>query len=129
MEFVAKACDGAPAEFASTESVCTGCALGKMTRAPFAHQSGSSVKTASSFEIVHSDVMGPMNPVSKGGASRSVVAYLIASKALVFDRFLEFKRVVEMQFGRKVNCIRADNATVCANKRLNALCASSGIIH
>ncbi|TYZ61547.1 hypothetical protein PybrP1_003632 [[Pythium] brassicae (nom. inval.)] len=138
MELVAKACDGVPAEFAPTECVCAGCALAKMTRAPFAYQSGTIVKTASPFEIVHGDVMGPMNSVSKGGArfvltfiddfSRCVFVYLIVLKALVFDRFLEFKRMVETQFGIKVKRIRTDNGTEIVNKRFNALCASSGII-
>ncbi|KAI9920517.1 hypothetical protein PsorP6_015847 [Peronosclerospora sorghi] len=71
MKMVASACYGVP-EFGNTAShepaLCNGCALGKMTTSPFSHTSGSKVKTQIPFELVHSDVMGPIKPVSKGGA-------------------------------------------------------------
>ncbi|KAF4146992.1 putative integrase catalytic domain-containing protein [Phytophthora infestans] len=54
---------------------CVGCSCGKMTVNPFSRQSGSTVKTQGLLDIVHSDVMGPMKPLSKGGA-RYVVTFV-----------------------------------------------------
>lgn len=93
------------------------------------------MKTSALFEIVYSDVMGPMTPVSKGGAkyvltfindfSRHVFVYLLASKVLVVERFLELKTLAKTQYGKKIKYIRTDNS----NKRFAMLCARSAIVH
>ncbi|KAI9910446.1 hypothetical protein PsorP6_010672 [Peronosclerospora sorghi] len=71
MKMLVSACDGVP-EFGNTAAhetaLCNGCSLGEMTTSPFSHTSGRKVKTQIPFELVHSDVMGPIKPVSKGGA-------------------------------------------------------------
>ncbi|KAJ0394531.1 hypothetical protein ATCC90586_008633 [Pythium insidiosum] len=67
MKMTARVCDGIPA-LAPDDDVCGGCAQGKMTTSPFAHHSGSEIKTSRPFEIVHTDIMGPIKPKSKGGA-------------------------------------------------------------
>ncbi|GMF11896.1 unnamed protein product [Phytophthora lilii] len=98
------ACDGVPEPPRQDDGICGGCARGKMLTSPFAHRSGSEVKTYQPSEIVHSNVMGPIKPVSKGGArymltfiddfTRFVHVYLISSKAVVFDKFEEYFALV-----------------------------------
>ncbi|TYZ68384.1 hypothetical protein PybrP1_005644 [[Pythium] brassicae (nom. inval.)] len=77
----------------SDSSVREGCARGKTTVAQFAYTSGSVMKTGPALEIVHSDLMGPMETVSKGGAryvlvfmddwSRFAQVYLLKAKSEV----------------------------------------------
>jgi hypothetical protein len=77
MRAVARLVDGLPdmeSDVALT-GACEGCACGKMAANPFSHRTGSHVKTQAVLELVHSDVMGPMAPKSKGG-SRYVVTFI-----------------------------------------------------
>ncbi|CAI5734635.1 unnamed protein product [Peronospora farinosa] len=124
-----KSCDGISRVVASDGGVCDGCARGKMTNSPFSHTSGSEVKTSRPLEVVHTDLMGPMNPKSKGGAlyvltfiddySRFVYVYLLAAKSQVFERFKAFRAMVEKQTDCKIKCIRSDNGGEYTNHRFN----------
>ncbi|CAI5708033.1 unnamed protein product [Peronospora farinosa] len=134
-----KSCDGISRVVASDGGVCDGCARGKMTNSPFSHISGSEVKTSRPLEVIHIDLMGPMNPKSKGGAlyvltfiddySRFVYVYLLAAKSQVFERFKAFRAMVEKQTDCKIKCIRSDNGGEYTNHRFNKYCADLGIIH
>ena len=111
----------------------------KNDESPFRQTSGSEVKTSRPLEIVHTDIMGPMNPKSKGGAlhvltfiddySRFVYVYLLAAKSQVFERFKAFRAMVETQTDCKIKCIRIDNGGEYTNHRFNKHCADLGIIH
>ncbi|KAJ0390583.1 hypothetical protein ATCC90586_011215 [Pythium insidiosum] len=106
---------------------------------PFSHTSGSEVKTSMPFELVHSDVMGPIKPPSKGGAkylvtfiddfSRRVYVNVIKSKAEVFRCFKEFVAMVRTQYGLPVQRLRSDNGGEYVSKRFSQFCASQGIVH
>ncbi|DAZ99706.1 TPA: hypothetical protein N0F65_000884 [Lagenidium giganteum] len=135
------AAEGVPAFLRQVDDVaaCEVCARGKMTVKPFAHGSGSAVKTAKKLELVHSDVMGPMNPASRGGAryvvtfiddfSRFTVAYCIKSKSEVLRCFREYKQLVENQVGSSIKCIRTDNGGEYTSKTFREYCSRSGIVH
>ena len=68
------------------------------------------MKTTSVLQVVHSDVMGPMETKSQRGArfvvtvlddySRYVVAYYVTHKSDVVDKF---------QLNTKIKCICTDN--------------------
>ncbi|KAJ0391403.1 hypothetical protein P43SY_010543 [Pythium insidiosum] len=115
---IVKAVDGVP-PVERQDGLCEGCARGKMLTSPFAHGSGSDVKTTTPFQLVHSDVVGPIKPKSKGGAqyvvtfiddfSRYVHVYLLSSKAQVFDRFKAYVALVANQYAQRVKRIRSDN--------------------
>ncbi|KAE9352691.1 hypothetical protein PR003_g4254 [Phytophthora rubi] len=139
---MSKVCGGLPAldhEYDHMIAVCGGCAERKMTTSPFARKSGSEVKTRHPLQGVHTDLMGPMKPKSKGGAlyvltfiddyRRFVYVYLLISKAQVLDRFREFKALAETQTGYKVKCLRSENGGEYTSKRFNQFCALSGIVH
>ncbi|KAJ0412135.1 hypothetical protein ATCC90586_004055 [Pythium insidiosum] len=135
---IVKAVDGVP-PVERQDGLCEGCARGKMLTSPFAHGSGSDVKTTTPFQLVHSDVVGPIKPKSKGGAqyvvtfiddfSRYVHVYLLSSKAQVFDRFKEYVALVANQYAQRVKRIRSDNGGEYLSKRFNAFCAAQGIVH
>ena len=67
------------------QEVCRGCALGKYTKASFPSSEHIAAKI---LELVHSDVCG---------------------QGEVFNRFHEFKALVENQTGKKMKVLRSDN--------------------
>ncbi|KAE9107495.1 hypothetical protein PF010_g12242 [Phytophthora fragariae] len=141
MRDVVRIVDGVP-NLASQQALagaCEGCACGKMSVTPFFHRSASQVKTQRILEVVHSDVMGPMNPKSKGGArfvvtfiddySRYVSVYMLKSKAEVLKYFDNFRQLAETQTGSTLKCLRTDNGGEYVSKRFNQFCANHGIVH
>ncbi|GMF20290.1 unnamed protein product [Phytophthora lilii] len=110
-----------------------------MSASSFLHKSGNVIKSNAPFDIVYSDVMGPLKPKSKGEAqyivtfidafSRFVQVYLIASKNLVFQRIVEFTALVKTQYRQRVKCIRTDNGGEYTSKRFDVFCRQEGIIH
>ncbi|KAI9911256.1 hypothetical protein PsorP6_009667 [Peronosclerospora sorghi] len=100
------------------------CATGKMVTFPFTRQSGSEVKTSSLFELVHSDIVGPLKPKTRvcqripPEGQRSSVC-----------KFVEFKKLVENQHSARIGCIRSDNSDEYTCAKLNRLCVANGIIH
>ena len=142
LNMISKACYGVPKlnhKVEKASSLCNGCIRGKMATSPFSHTSGSDVKTSVPFELVHSDVMGPIKPVSKGGSkyivtfiddySRMVFVYPIKAKSEVFDKFKMLKAQVETQYDSKIRCIRSDNGGEYISKRFNQYFANQGIAH
>ena len=71
------------------------------------------------LELVHSDVLGPVLVPSLSKSvyyvsfiddfSRSTWIYLLRKKPEVFDRFKEFKALVENQTEKKIKVLRIDN--------------------
>lgn len=71
LKLIVKSCHGVPSLYEKVEkasSLCIGCVRRKMSTSPFNHTFGSDVKTSVPFELVHSDVMGPIRPVSNAGS-------------------------------------------------------------
>lgn len=97
------------------------------------------METFAPFELVHSDVMGPMSPKPKSGGqyavtsiddyTRFVFVYVLKSKSEVFDRFRELLALAKNQSGRQVRRIRRDNGGEYLSKRFNQLCGAEGIVH
>lgn len=115
---------------------CTTCMLGKHTRSSFKK---SLSQAAAPLDLIHSDLCGPMEEVSLGGAryfltliddhTRKVFVYFLAQKSEVLAHFKEFKAFVEVQLERKIKAIRSDNGTEYCNKEFEKLCRSNGIVH
>ena len=71
------------------------------------------------LELVHSDVCGKMNEKSIGGAEYFLTftddkthytwVYPLKTKDQVFDRFLEWKALVENSSGNRLKTLRSDN--------------------
>ena len=86
-----------------------GCALGKNIRRPFPQ---SENKSKDPLDLVHLDVCGPMSVHSFNGYSYYVTfiddyskktwIYFLKAKSEVFERFREFKTLVENQTGKKI---------------------------
>jgi hypothetical protein len=71
------------------------------------------------LELVHSDVFGPVIVPSLGGSmyyvsfiddfSRKTWIYFMRKKSKVFEKFKEFKSLVENQTDKKIKVLRTDN--------------------
>lgn len=117
-------------------SVCIPCCEGKQTRLPFPH-SGS--RANGLLEIVHSDLCGPMETPSAGGAkyfitfvddySRKVYVYFLKNKLDIKSVFERFKNEVENETDRRIKILRTDNGKEYCNNMFLKCLADSGIKH
>lgn len=88
----------------------------KKTRLPF--QKGLSWRAKEPLSLVHTDIRGPLEPLSLGGNryfntfiddySRKLWVYRLKEKSVVFDTFRKFKARVELESGRKLKKLRSD---------------------
>ena len=123
----------------TNNDLCKGCVKGRLSVQNFSKSSTKEPKTNDVLELIHSDIMGPMNKISVGGSryilnfiddySRYVKVYFIKRKSQVFDYFMEYKSMMEGQTGKKVKCIRTDNGKELVNTKFGRECKLSGIIH
>jgi len=89
------------------------------------------------FELIHSDVCGPINPQFNGGNryfitftydfSRKTWVYFLHDKANVFDVFKKFKALVEGEFGCRIQCLRTDKGGEFTSNEFNNFCSNQGI--
>ena len=118
---------------------CEGCTLGKMNRNPFPKKSQG--RATKPYEVIHSDVCGPMQIDSKGGSkymvtfiddySRYVTVYFIKNKSEVLTKFKEYVTYVENQGGNQgnVKLLRTDNGGEYTSNDFVKYCAEKGISH
>lgn len=115
---------------------CEACCVGKQARLPFAK---SETKTKQILELIHTDVMGPMQTQSIGHAkyvltfiddySKKVFVYFMKQKSEVFDIFVKFKNFIENQTDSKIKIIRSDNGGEFCSRKFDDLFTKSGIQH
>lgn len=115
---------------------CEVCMEGKQARAPFKH---IGTRSKHLLDLIHSDVCGPMENASIGGAryfltfiddySRKVFVYFLKAKSEVLETFKEFKQMVENQTERRIKVIRTDNGTEYCGNDFELFCKRGGIIH
>jgi hypothetical protein len=95
---------------------CEHCLYGKQNRVRF--PSGAT-RAEGILQLVHSDVFGPVSVPSLGKSmyyvsfidefSRKTWIYFLRKKSEVFDRFKEFKALVENQTEKQIKVLRTDN--------------------
>jgi hypothetical protein len=96
--------------------LCEHCLYGKHNRVIF--PSGAT-REKGILELIHSDVFGvvPVPSLAKSvyyvsfidDFSRNTWIYFLRKKSKVFDKFKEFKSLVENQTGKKIKVLRTDN--------------------
>ncbi|TYZ63156.1 hypothetical protein PybrP1_001979, partial [[Pythium] brassicae (nom. inval.)] len=99
----------------------------------------STVKTTRPLELVHTDVVGPMETKSKGEAryglvlvndwSRFVVVYLLKTKSQVLQSVKAYTSDMEATTGERLRCLRSDNGGEYTSKAFATFCSSSGVKH
>jgi hypothetical protein len=90
--------------------VCEACIEGKHQRTYFPKD--EMTRASKLLDLVHGNVCGPMKTTSHGGARyfvtfiddflRKTHAYLLIMKGEVFDKFKEYKALVENQIDMKI---------------------------
>ena len=113
---------------------CEHCVFGKQTRVRF---SSGIHSTKGILDYIHSDLWGPSSAPSHGGAhymltciddfSRKVWVYILKHKSEAFQRFKEWKIMVEKQTGKSVKNLRIDNGLEFCSNDFNFFCNSEGI--
>ena len=97
----------------------------------------SAKRTKNILKLVHSDVFGPVSVPSLGNSVyyvsfideflRNTLIYFLRKKSEVFDRFKEFKALVENQTEKKIKALRTDNGGEFCKKEFEEFCKKCGI--
>ena len=117
--------------------VCVPCTLGKAHLLPVSKERTQNTKKP--FELVHSDLCGPITPVSLGGAqyiltltddySRVSWVRFLKKKSEVAEQVQNWITKVEKQYGKDVARFRSDRGGEYLNTVLKAYFAKKGIQH
>ena len=118
-------------------SLYESCVLGKGHRLPF--QSSSSKRAEHPLELVHTDVCGKIGSQSLAGGeyfvsfiddhTRHVWIYILKHKSEVFQKFQEWKALVENVCGRKIKTLHSDNGGEYTSTGFASFLKSQGIKH
>ena len=110
LPLASKAVEGLPEIQAKHEGVCKGCVKGKNTKKIFP---SSEIKAKGILEIIHSDVCSLMSSISLSGYvyyvlfiddfSRKTWIYFLKNKDEVFNKFKEFRALIENHTETKIN--------------------------
>lgn len=117
-----------------TLDLCQSCIEGKQCRLPF----GTRTRSTRPLEIIHSDVCGPISPISYDGSkyfvtfmdefTHFVMVYCIKSKNEVLSKFKEYVKLVHNKFNVKVHKLRCDNGGEFSSHEFKSFCSNEGII-
>lgn len=120
----------------NSSSKCEACIMAKHARQPFNHKGK---RASNPLQVIHFDLCGPMEQKSIGNAryfltfiddfSRKNSVYFLKHKSELFGRFKEYKAMVEKQTGRKIKCIRSDNAGENTSNEFKTYLKKCGIVH
>lgn len=97
--------------------VCECCLKSKMARQPFPNKAEK--RTTEKLQLVHTDIMGPINPPSVSGKryvmniiddyTRFTKIYLLQNKSEAAKMIESYVREVETKYDKKPQVIRSDN--------------------
>lgn len=118
-------------------SFCQDCTEGKQCRNKFPISNGG--RADEPLDLVHSDLCGKMSTPSLSGSgyfltfiddnTHYVWVYVLKTKDQVFERFLEWKAMVERSTGRKLKCLRTDNGGEYTSREFESYLRVEGIRH
>ena len=118
-------------------SFCEPCAAGKHHRSKF--PSSDSKRCQEVLGLIHSDVCGKINTQSLSGAqyfltfvddkSRYTWVYVLKRKDQVYEKFKEFKVMIEKATGRQIKALRTDNGGEYRSSQFENFLKDNGIKH
>ena len=113
---------------------CEPCTKGKHHRSPIPTDGAKKP-----LDLIHTDVSGKLNAKSLGGAeyfltfiddkTRLTWVYLLKRKDEVFQRFVEWKAMVENSGGGKLKVLRSDNGGEYTAKQFQEYLKAEGVRH
>ena len=118
-------------------SFCQACVKGKLHDSQFSTTGGK--RSEEPLGLVHSDVCGKISTPSLGRGlyfltfiddnSRYVWIYILKSNDKVFEKFVEWKALVENSSGQKLKTLRTDNAGEYTSAAFTAYLKKEGVCH
>jgi hypothetical protein len=134
LPYICKAVTGLPELKGDHKGICNGWAQGKNIKNPFPKRDN---KTEGVLELIHSDVCGPMPSSSISGYvyyvsfiddyARKTWIYFLKTKDEVFNKFKEYKALIENLSERKIKTVRSDNGGEYTSKEFVNFCKDVGI--
>ncbi|KAI5329472.1 hypothetical protein L3X38_028869 [Prunus dulcis] len=122
-------------EIKEDRQACEGCVLGKQSREAFPREAISRASTP--LELIHSDICGPMQTVTKAGnrffltfiddCTRMCWVYFLRHKSEALCVFKKFKATVELQSGYKLKKLRSDRGGEYTSVEFERFCDNAGI--
>ncbi|XP_021825771.1 uncharacterized protein LOC110766715 [Prunus avium] len=122
------------------EGVCEGCQLGKETKNP--HKTTNSISTSKTLELMHMDLVGPIQVASLGGKkyilvlvddfSRFTWVIFLQDKTEAFNSFHVLYKLIMNEKHETNSCIirlRTDHGTEFENQAFSNFCSEKGIKH
>ena len=117
------------------EHFCEDCPLGKQVKAPF--KKNEKIISQILGEIIHTDLCGPVQTPSIGGARFFLLfkdeafgfrtVYFLKHKSDTFDAIKKFFALSKNQFGGEINIFGADNGTEYINQNVKDFLEARGI--
>ena len=115
--------------------ICETCATGKHQRSRF--PTGGGTRANRRLQLVHTDVVGPMNIASNGGSyyfitficdyTRMTTVYTMKNKSQALDMFKRFLNEVALPEGLSVGTLRSDNGGEYTSRAFHDFCTEHGI--
>jgi hypothetical protein len=115
--------------------ICERCIKGKHQLTSFPKD--GTTRASQLLEIVHIDVCGPMTTTLHGGAryfltfiddfSKKTHVYFLKAKGEAFEKFKQYKVLVENEIDHKIKVLQSDNRGEFVSKKFDAFLAECGI--
>ena len=116
------------------EGTCKRCSRGKNIKNPFPK---SETKTKGMLELIHFDVCGPIAYTYLrryeyyvtfiDDYSRKTWIYFLEAKNEVFEKFKDFKALIENLLDKIIKTLRSKNGEEYTSKEFEAFCKDAGI--
>lgn len=116
-------------------ALCDICMKGKQNRECIPKQ--SAWRSNKTLELVHSDICGPISPISSSGKRyilnfiddqcRKCWTFFLNEKSEAFKMFKEFKAAVEREIGELLICLRTDRGGEFTSRAFQEFCVENGI--
>ena len=117
------------------KTICDVCHFSKSTRLSF---SPSTSRASYSFEIIHSDIWGPVKESFDGfkyfvtfidDFTRITWIYVMKFKSELFEMFKDFQNLVTTHYSSKISILRSDNGSEYLSNKMSQFLSSCGILH
>ncbi len=124
-------------DMTQTAELCESCVKGKLHKSKFPNTGRK--RAEKPLELVHSDLCGKMNSKSLSGAEYFLTfiddkthytwVYALKKKHEVFQKFTEWKAMVERESGHQLKILRTDNGGEYTSNQFKEYLKAEGIRH
>lgn len=122
-------------EIKEERRLCDSCLVGKQTRQSF--PKATSFRASRPLELLHADLCGPITPATLShnryifvlidDCTRYMWSILLKDKSDAFDKFKEFKKLVEKDINKEIMTLRTDRGGEFTSHDFNNFCSNNGI--